>query len=102
MKSDFISKVAIKSEASNYKTSLANEKESFIVYLLFVSGLSNWSQNLASLYVGVPIADKIWRNDGSPSSNALWVVASSYKTPGLKRDEYKSFFFFFINFTLIF
>ena len=49
VKSDFISKLAIKSEASNSKTSLANEKESFIVYSLFVSGLSNWSQNLASL-----------------------------------------------------
>ena len=49
VKSDFISKLTIKSEASNSKTSLANEKESFIVYSLFVSGLSNWSQNLASL-----------------------------------------------------
>ena len=48
MKSDFISKLAIKSEESNSKT-LANEKEFFNVYSLFVSGLSNWSQNLAIL-----------------------------------------------------
>ena len=37
-----------KREASNSKTSLANEKESFVLHSLFVSGLSNWSQNLAS------------------------------------------------------
>ena len=49
MKSDFISKLAIKSETLNSKTSLASEKESFIVYSLFVSGLSTWSQKLASL-----------------------------------------------------
>ena len=49
MKSDFTSKLAIKSEALNSETSLANEKESFIVYSVSVSGLSNWSQNLASL-----------------------------------------------------
>ena len=43
----------MKSEVSNSKTFLANEKEPFIVYSLFVSGLLNWSQNLASLKVGV-------------------------------------------------
>ena len=49
VKSEFIAKLAIKSEASNSKTSSANEKQSFIVYSLFVSGLNYWSQNLASL-----------------------------------------------------
>ena len=48
VKSDFISKFVVKSEATNSKTSLANEKESFIVYSIFVSSLSSWSQNLAS------------------------------------------------------
>ena len=71
VKGDFISKLAIKSEASNSKTSLVNEKESFIVYSLLASGLSNWSQNLAGLQVVVPIADKIGQNDGIQSSNAL-------------------------------
>lgn len=47
MESDFISKLAIKSEASNSQTTFANEKESFIVYSLLVRGLSSWSQNLA-------------------------------------------------------
>ena len=35
MKSDFISKLSIKCEAPNSKTSLANEKEFFVVYSLF-------------------------------------------------------------------
>ena len=49
VKSDFISKHAMKSEASNFKTSLANEKESFIVYSLFISDFSDWSQSFCSL-----------------------------------------------------
>ena len=49
VRSDFIQKHTTKSNASNVKSSLANEKESIIVYSLFVGGLSNWSQNLASL-----------------------------------------------------
>ena len=40
-KIDFISKVTIKGEASNSKTPLANEKESFYVYSLFVNDLSH-------------------------------------------------------------
>ena len=87
VKSGFISKLVIKSEASNSQTSLVNEKESFIVYSLFLSGLSNWSQNLASLLVGNPIADKFGRND-QPSSSALWILASPYRTSGLEPDGY--------------
>ena len=75
MKSDFISKLAIKSEASNSKTSSTNKRESFILYL-FVSGLNNWSQILSSLYLGVPIKDKIGQNNGIPSSNVLWILNS--------------------------
>ena len=29
----------------------------------------NWSQKLASLWVGVPIVDKVGQNDGIPSSS---------------------------------
>ena len=47
VKSGFISKLAIKSEASNSKTSLEHEKE--FLYSLFLSGLSSWSQKLAEL-----------------------------------------------------
>ena len=92
MKSDFISKLAIKSEAVNSKISLANEKDSFIVYSLFVIGLSDWSQNLVSLLLGIPIADKIGRNDGISSSSALFILESPYRTPGLDPGGYKSFF----------
>ena len=94
MKSDFISKLAIKSEVSNSKTSLANEKESSIVYLLFVSGFKNWSRNLASLQLGVPISNKIGRNDGIRSSSTLWTLKSQCRTPGLEPGAYKSFFSF--------
>ena len=87
VKSDFIS-----SEISNYKTSLANEKESLILYSLFVSGLSNWSQSLASLLVGAPFADEIGQNDDIPSFNALWILASAHRTPGLEPDGCKSGF----------
>ena len=102
VKSDLLSKVAIKSEASNSKTSLANEKESLIVCSLFGSGLSYWSQNFASVSVGVPVADKAGQNDDIPSSNVLWILASQYRTPGLEPDGYKSIFSSFRNFTLIF
>ena len=85
VKSDFISKLVIKSEASNSKTSV-NKKEFFTVYTLFVSGLSNWSQNLATLYLGVSIADKIGQNDGIPASNTLWILARLYRTPDLEPD----------------
>ena len=38
MMSDFTTKLTIECEASNSETSLANEKEAFIVYSFFVSG----------------------------------------------------------------
>ena len=72
---------------SNSKTFLANEKESFIVYPLFVSVLSNWSQNLSSLLVGILIADKIGQHDGIPSSSALWILGSPYRTSEQGLDE---------------
>ena len=30
------------------------------------------------------MADRIGRKDGVPSSNALWILASPYRTPGLE------------------
>ena len=58
-----------------------------------VNSLSNWSQNLTSSYVSVPITDKVERNNDIPSANALRMLASPYKTPGLEPDGYKSFFY---------
>ena len=95
MKSGFISKLVIKSEASNFKVSLANEKESFVVYPLLVRGLSKWSQNLAILYIDVPIVDKIEGNDGIASCNTLWILTNPYITPRLEPDGHKSTFFSF-------
>ena len=87
---DVISKLAIKYEVPKSKNSLVKEKESFIVSSLLLRVFSSWSQNLAKLQVGVPIADRIEQKDGVPSSNALWILANPYRTPGLKPDRYKS------------
>ena len=35
-----------------------------------------------SLYVGVPIADRIGWKDGTPSLIGLWILAQLYKIPG--------------------
>ena len=37
-----------------------------MVYSFKVKGVSNGTKNLDGLYVGVPIADKIGRKDGTP------------------------------------
>ena len=58
LKSDFITKLAIKNEASNCKTSLAKEKEFFIVQSLLVKAFSG----------------KTGQKDGVSSSNALWIL----------------------------
>ena len=74
---------------------LSQKKKKPLLYNhCLVMGFSSWSQNLARLYVGVPIADRIRQKDGVPSSNALWILASLYRTPGLEPDGYKSFFSF--------
>ena len=58
LKSDFITKLAIKNEASNCKTSLAKEKEFLIVQSLLVKAFSG----------------KIGQKDGVSSSNASWIL----------------------------
>ena len=40
------------------------------------------------------MAERIGRKDGVPSSKALWILASPYRTPGLEPDGCKSFFSF--------
>ena len=61
---------------------------------MLVRGFSRWSQNIARLEVGVPIADRIGRKDVSPSSNAWWILARPYRTSYLEPDGYKSFLSF--------
>ena len=46
-----------------------------MVYSLFVSGSSIGTKNFASLYVGVPMADKMGLKDGRPSVTILWTFA---------------------------
>lgn len=72
----FLSKLAIKRESSNSKTTFANEKESFIIYSLLVRGLSSWSHSLARLQGDFPIADRTDQKNDIQSSNALWILAS--------------------------
>ena len=61
---------------------------------MLVRGFSSWSQNLARLWVGVPIGDRIGRKNGVPFFNALWILASPYRTSHLEPNGYKSFFSF--------
>ena len=57
-------------------------KASLTVYSLVVRGSSTGTKNFASLYVGVPMADKIGLKDGRPSIKILWTLAKSYIIPG--------------------
>ena len=56
----------------------------------------------ASLYVGVPMVDKIAFKDGKPYVAILSTVAESYKNPGLEPEGLKFLFcsigiFFFVS-----
>ena len=55
-----------------------------MVYSLVVRGSSFGTKNVASLYVGVPMADKIGLKDGRPSVTILWTLAEPYIIPGLE------------------
>ena len=68
VKSYSISKVAMTSFESKLWSSSANVRESLIVFLLVVRGSSVGTKNLASLYVDVPMGDKI----GSKMEGYLW------------------------------
>ena len=67
-------------------------KESLIVYSLVVRGSSIGTKNFASLYVGVPIADKIGLKDGRPSVIILWILAKPYIIPGVEPERLKSLY----------
>ena len=61
-----------------------------MVYSLVVRGSSIGTKNVASLYVGVPMADKIGLKDGRPSVTILWTLAEPYIIPGHKPERFKS------------
>ena len=66
--------------------------ESLIVYSLAVRGCSIGTKNFASLYAGVPMADKIGLKDGRPSVTILWTLAEPYIIPGLEPEGLKSLY----------
>ena len=62
------------------------------MYSLVVKGSSIGTKNFASLYVGVPMADKIGLKDGRPSVTILWTLAKPYVIPGLEPEGLKFFY----------
>ena len=64
VKSDSIPKLVITSFESKLWSSSVNMKESLRVYSLVDRGSSIGTKNFASLFVGVPVADKIGLKDG--------------------------------------
>ena len=55
----------------NLLISLANENESWTVYSFSLKGFKIGTKNLANLYAGVPMADRIGLKDGQLSSTGL-------------------------------
>ena len=62
-------------------------------YSLVVRGSRIGTKNLASLYVGVPMADKIVLKDGRLSVTILWTLAKPYIIPGLEPEGLKSLYY---------
>ena len=90
--SDSISKLAIKSLESKLWSSSGNVKESLIVYPLVLRGSNIGTKSFESLYVGVPIADKIGLKDGRPSVTILWTLAEPYIIPVHEPEGLKSLY----------
>ena len=59
------------------------------MHSLVVRGSSIGTNKFASLYVGVPMADKIGLKDGRPSVSILWTLAEPYIIPGLEPQGLK-------------
>ena len=62
------------------------------MYSLIVWGSSTGTKNFASLYVGVPMIDKIGLKDERPSVTILWTLPEPYILPGLKPEGLKSLY----------
>ena len=95
MKIDFISKTAIKQKASKSKTFLAKEKRVLYCIIIAWQGVSVVGRKIvATLQLEISIVDRIGQRDRIPSSNALWILLSPYRIPGLEPDGYKPFLSF--------
>ena len=64
VKRDSMSKLVIQCAQRKEDTSSANENESFIVQSFNVTVVNNGTRNLASLYDGVFIAERMGRREG--------------------------------------
>ena len=62
------------------------------MYPLVVRGSSIGPKNFASLYVGVPMADKIGVKDRRSSVTVSWTLAKPYIIPGLEPKGLKSLY----------
>ena len=62
------------------------------MYSLVVRGSSIETKNFASLYVGVPMADKIGQKDVRSSVTILWILAEPYIIPGLEPEGFRSLY----------
>ena len=71
---DSTSRLAIYHELSYVIISLAKLKESFIVNSLWVNGSNIGIKNLAKLYPGVFIADRIGGNFGKLLATSSWIL----------------------------
>ena len=60
------------------------------MYYLVVTGSSIETKNFESLYVGVPMADKIGPKDGRQSVTILWTLANPCIIPDLEPEGLKS------------
>ena len=72
---EVMSRLAIKQSEFCCSISLAKSNESLTLYSLEVKSLSTGTRNLAILYVGVPMTERIARKAGQPSITFLWTFA---------------------------
>ena len=72
---EVISRLAIKQSEFCCSISLAKSNESSTLYSLEVKSLSIGTRNLAILYVGVSMAERIGRKAGQPSITFSWTFA---------------------------
>ena len=61
-----------------------------MVYSLDVRSSSIETKNFASLYVGVPMGDKIGLKDERQYVTIFWTLAKQYIIPGLEPEGLKS------------
>ena len=72
---EIISRLVIKQSEFCSSISLAKSNESLTLCSLEVKSLSIGTRNLAILYVGVPMAERICQKAGQPSITFLWTFA---------------------------